>query len=98
VELVDRSRLGILLDGVHALAAQGAERGMEAADAREEINEGERRIVRAHVRTLALSLWGKQEERACCGEGVRRPPQASRSLSAFSQLQTLVLSHASQTR
>ena len=45
VALVDRGCVGVLLDGVHALAAQRAERGVEAADPGEEVDEGERRRV-----------------------------------------------------
>ena len=60
VVLVDLGGSLVDLRGVDALAAQGAKRGVEAADAGEEVDEGEGGVFRAHVRSLFLSsdiIW-----------------------------------------
>ena len=94
VALVDRGRLRVLLDGVDALAAQRTERGVEATDAGEQVDEGERGS-RAHVRIVVLSVRGKRQ-----GAGVlwrRQGVDVDARLPRVDQLQPLVLPQPSHT-
>ena len=56
VALVDRGCFGVLLDGVDALAAEGAERCVEPANSGEQVDESKRRTVTLCHDTKAYQL------------------------------------------